>query len=47
MNLESTVEQTFDLALDTESENKSVNDVNESMQTSTNITENNCDDPAL
>ena len=47
MNLESTVEQTFDLALDTESENKSVNDVNESMQTSTNVTENNSDDPAL
>ena len=47
MNLESTAEQTFDTALDTESENKSVNDVNESMQTSTNVTENNSDDPAL
>ena len=46
-NLESTTEQTFDTALDTESENKSVNDVNESMQTSTNVTENNSDDPAL
>ena len=47
MNIESIVEQTFDTALDTESENKSVNDVNESMQTSTNVTENNSDDPAL
>ena len=47
MNLESTTEQTFDTALDTESENKSVNDVNESMQTSTNVTENNSNDPAL
>ena len=47
MNLESTAEQTFDTALDTESENKSVNDVNESMQTSINITENNSYDPAL
>ena len=47
MNLESTAEQTFDTALDTESENKSVNDVNESMQTSTNVIENNSDDPAL
>ena len=47
MNLESTAEQTFDTALDTESKNKSVNDVNESVQTSTNATENNCDDPAL
>ena len=46
-NLESTTEQTFDTALDTQSENKSVNDVNESMQTSTNVTENNSDDPAL
>ena len=50
MNLESTAEQTFDTALRalaTESENKSVNDVNESMQTSTNVTENNSDDQAL
>ena len=47
MNLDSTAEQTFDTALDTESENKSVIDVNESMQTSTNVTENNSDDPAL
>ena len=47
MNLESTAEQTFDTTLDTESENKSVNNVNESMQTSTNVTENNSDDPAL
>ena len=47
MNLESTAEQTFDTALDTESENKSVNDVNESMQTSTNVTENKSNDPAL
>ena len=47
MNLESTAKQTFDTALDTESENKSVNDVNESMQTSTNVTENKSDDPAL
>ena len=44
MNLESAAEQTFDTALDIESENKSVNDVNESMQTSTNVTENNSDD---
>ena len=34
INLESTAEQTFDTALDTESKNKNVNDVNESMQTS-------------
>ena len=47
MNLESTAEQTFDTALDTESENKSVNDVNENMQTSNNATENNSDNPAL
>ena len=47
MNLESTAEQTFDTTLDNESENKCVNDVNESMQTSTNVTENNSDDPAL
>ena len=47
MNLESTAEQTFDTALDIESENKIVNDVNESMQTSTNVTENNSNDPAL
>ena len=47
MNLESTAEQTFDTALDTESENKSVNDVNECMQPSTYVTENNSDDPAL
>ena len=47
MNLESITEQTFDIALDTESENKCVNDVNKSMQTSTNVTENNSDDPAL
>ena len=33
MNLESTAEQTFDTALHTESENKRVNDENESMQT--------------
>ena len=46
MNLKSAAEQTFDTALDTESENKSVNDVNESMQTTTNVTENNSDDPA-
>ena len=39
MNLESTAEQTFDTALDTESENKSVNNVNESIQTSANVTE--------
>ena len=44
MNLESTAEQTFDTALDTESTNKNAN---ESMQISTNITENNSDDPAL
>ena len=31
----------------TESENKRVNDVNESMQTSTNVTENKSNDPAL
>ena len=43
MNLENTAEQTFD----TESKNKSVNDVNESVQTSTNAAENNSDDPAL
>ena len=47
MNLESAEEQTFDTALHTESENKGVNDVNESMQTSTNVTENNSNDPAL
>ena len=47
MNLESATEQTFDSALDNKSENKSVNDVNESMQTSINVTENNSDDPAL
>ena len=47
MNLESTAEQTFDTALDTESENKSVNNVNESMQTYINVIENNSDDPAL
>jgi len=53
MNLESTAEQTNDTILDTESENKRVNDVNESTQnnvlqiTSTNVTENNSDDPAL
>ena len=47
MNLESTAEQTFSTALDTESENKSVNNVNESMKTSTNLTENNNDDSAL
>ena len=35
MNLGSTAEQTFDTALHTESENKGVNDVNESMQTPT------------
>ena len=37
MNLESAAEQTFDTALHTESENEEVNDVNESMQTSTNV----------
>ena len=47
MNLESTAEQTFDTALDTESENICVSDVNESMQTSTNVTKNNSNDPAL
>ena len=47
MNLESTAEQTFDTAVVTESENNSVNDVNESMQTSTNVIENNSDDLAL
>ena len=47
MNLESTAEQTFDTALDTKYESKSVNDVNESMQPSTNKTENNSNDPAL
>ena len=41
MNLESTAEQTFDIALHTKSENKGVNDVNKSMQTSTNETKNN------
>ena len=47
MNLESKTEQTFDTALDTESENKSLKDINKSMQTSTNVIENNSDDPAL
>ena len=47
INLESTAEQTFDTALDTESENKSVNDVNESMRTSTDVIVNNSDGPAL
>ena len=37
MNLESTVEQTFDTAMHTESENKGVYDVNESMQTSSSV----------
>ena len=40
MNLDSTAEQTFDTALHTESENKGVKNVKESMQTSTNVTEN-------
>ena len=47
VKFESTAEQTFDTALRTEFENKGVNDVNESMQTSTNVTENNSKDPAL
>ena len=47
MNLESISKQTFDTTLLTDSENKGVNDVNESMQTSTNATENNSNDPAL
>ena len=47
MNLESAAEQTFDTALHTESENKGVNDVDESMQTSTNVTVNITNDPAL
>ena len=47
MNLESTAEQTFDTALDTKYENKSMNDVNESMRTSSNVIENNSDGPAL
>ena len=47
MNLENAAEQIFDTALQTEIENKGVNDVNESMQTSTNVIENNTNDPAL
>ena len=47
INLESAAEQTFDTALDTESENKCVNDADEGMQTSTNLTEHNSDDSAL
>ena len=54
MNLESTAEQTFDTVLDTESLiililnlKISVNDVHESIQTSTDVTKNNSDDPAL
>ena len=47
LNLESTAEQIFDTALHTESETKGVNDVNESMQTAINVTENNSNDPAL
>ena len=47
MNLENTAEQTFDTALRTKSENKGVSDVNKSVQTSTNVTENNSNDPAL
>ena len=46
MNLESKAEQTFETALQTDSENKGVNDVNESVPTSTNVTENNRNDPA-
>ena len=38
MNVESTAEQTFYTALDIESENESVNDVNERMQISINVT---------
>ena len=48
LNLESKAEQTLDTALHTESENKGVNDVNESMLTSTtNVTKNNSNDLAL
>ena len=47
MNLENAAEQTFDTALHTESANTGVNDVNESMLTSTYVTENNRNDPAL
>ena len=47
MNLGSTAEQTFDSTLHTESKNKGMSDVNESMQTSTSVTENNSNDPAL
>ena len=47
MNLENTAEQTFGTALHPKSENKGGNHVNESMQTSTNVTENNSNDPAL
>ena len=46
MNLESKAEQTSDPALHAESKNKGVNDVNQSMQTSTNLTENNSNHPA-
>ena len=47
MNPDSTAEETFDTALHTESENKGLKDVNEKMQTSINVTENNSNDPAL
>ena len=47
MNLENAAEQIFDTALQTELENKGVNDVNESMQTFTNVTENNTNDLTL
>ena len=47
MNLENAAEQIFDTAVQTEIENKGVNDVNESMQTSISVTENKSNDPAL
>ena len=40
-------QQIYDTALHTEYENKGVNDVNESMQTSSNVTENNSSNRVL
>ena len=47
MNLENAAEQTFDTALQTELKNKGVNDVNKSMQTSTDVTKSNANNLAL
>ena len=47
IDFESTAHQTFDPALHTESENKGMSDVNQSMQTSTDLTDSNSNDPTL